>query len=161
MTLISEVFANANTDEVIIPTLEIQLPGETIRLCADFEDHTFGIEGGLMVLFEFCSLSISLPAKNSTGTQSLKFGFPALDGRPQRAVDVALESDQEVMLIYREYLISDPSAPARAPEIMVMRGGSFENGEAAFEAGSYDILNTEWPRERYTSETAPGIRFIA
>lgn len=160
MTILSVVFASAPTDELIIPTLEIQLPTQWIRLCCGFEDQFLGLETGEVVGFEAGSLSITLPAKNATGVQTLTFGIPTPDGRAQRYVDEALEADQEVKMIYREYLESDKSAPARAPQVMTIRGGAFEGVEAQFQAGYADILNTRWPREEYTAETAPGIRFL-
>ena len=158
MTILSVVYASAPTNELIIPTLEIQLPERWVRICASFEDQLLGVNGE-MVWFEAGSLSITLPSKNSTSVQTLTFGVPAIDGAIQRYVDEALEADLEVKLIYREYLESDKSAPSRAPTVMTIRGGIFEDVEAQFEAGYYDILNTAWPRPRYTADTAPGIRF--
>jgi len=160
MTILKTVFASAPTEELIIPTLEIQLPTEWIRVCCGFENQFLGLETSEVVEFEACSLSITLPSKNATGVQTLTFGVPALDGRAQRYVDTALESDVEVKLIYREYLESDKSAPARAPQIMTMRGGVFEGDEAQFQAGFFDILNTRWPRDYYSAESAPGIRYL-
>jgi len=159
MTILKVVYASAPTNELIIPTLEVQLPTEWIRVCCGFEDQYLGLETSEMVWFQACSLSITLPSKNATGVQTLNFGVPGMDGQTQRHVDVALEEDIEVKLIYREYLQSDKSAPARAPYVMTMRGGAFVGDDGEFQAGYYDILNTAWPRERFTAETAPGIRF--
>jgi len=40
MTLLSTLYASAPSDEVLIPTLEIDHPSfETIRTCAGFEDR--------------------------------------------------------------------------------------------------------------------------
>ena len=35
---------------------------------------------------------------------------------------------------------------------MVVRGGVLEEGEVQFQASYYDMLNTSWPRERYTAQ---------
>jgi len=160
MTIIDIVYASAPAAEVIIPTLEIQIPGkDPIRVCMGFEDQMLGIDGDYY-LFEAGSISISLPKKNTSGQQSLTFGVANLDGRDQEYVDAALESGEMVPLIYREYLASDKSAPARQPLTMVMTGGSMEGGESRFEASFYDLLNAAWPRERYTAESAPGLRYL-
>lgn len=160
MTILKIVYASAPTGEVIIPSLEIQIPnGEPVRICDGFEDHLLGVDGEYK-LFEAGSLSIALPAKNTTGQQALTFGVPNANGLAQRYVDDALESGVRVPLIYREYLASDKSAPARRPYVLTMGGGVFEGMEAQFEASYYDLLNSAWPRERYTAETAPGIKYL-
>ena len=160
MTLLSVVYASRPTDEVIIPTLEIQVPGhDPIRICADFDDHMLGVDGQL-VQFEGGNLQVALPASNTTGQQTLTFGVSNVNGIAQRYVDDALEAGDRVTIIYREYLVSDPSAPARRPYVMALTGGAFENGEAQFEAGYYDTLNTAWPRDRYTVESAPGLKYL-
>lgn len=161
MSIIAEVYASAPAGELIIPTLEIRVPGhDWLRICCGFEDHLLGIEGGEYVLFEAGSLSVSLPAKNSSGMQTLNFGVSNVRGTAQRYVHDALQADSTVLLIYREYLESDKSQPARRPRTMTLRGGTFERGEAQFECGYYDLLNTAWPRERYTPENAPGIKYL-
>lgn len=160
MTILSVVYASSPSDEVIIPTLEIQVPGHVpIRICAGFEDQMLGVDG-VYVQFEAGSLQVALPASNTTGQQTLTFGVSNVNGIAQRYVDDALESGQEVKVIYREYLASDPSAPARLPYVMTLTGGQFENGDAQFEAGYYDLLNAAWPRERYTAENAPGLKYL-
>lgn len=161
MTILAEVYASAPTDEVIIPTLEIAVPGlAPIRICTGFEDHLLGVDG-VMTLFEAGSLSITLPTVNATsGQQTLQFGVANVNGIAQQHIDAALESGQATTLIYREYLSSDKTQPARRPYVMVLSGGTLEGGEAVFEASYYDLLNTAWPRERYTAETAPGIKYL-
>ena len=160
MTAIKTVYASAPTDEVIIGTLEIIAPGlEPFRISSDFEDHYFGVDGVLQ-LFEQGPLSIALPSKDTKGNQTLSFGVSGVSGRAQRYVDAALESGEPAKMIYREYLVSDPMTPARRPIEMTINGGYFEGADAVFEGGYYDLLNSAWPRERYTSITAPGIRYM-
>lgn len=160
MTILSVVYASAPTDEVIIGSLEILVPGlEPLRVAADFEDHLLGV-GGVMQLFEQGPLSIALPARDTKGNQTLRFGVSGVSGRAQRYVDAALESGEPATMIYREYLASDPTTPARRPITLTIVGGSFEGPDAVFEGAYYDLLNSAWPRERYTSETAPGIRYL-
>lgn len=159
MSLLEEVYASAPAGSLIIPSLEVNVPGQApVRICCGFEDQMLGTETGFY-MFEAGSLSISLPNKNATGLQSLSFGVANVNGDVQRKVDAALEADGEVIITYREYLESDKSAPARRPYVMTLRGGTFERGEVQFEAGYYDTLNTAWPRERYTAENSPGIRY--
>lgn len=160
MTILQTVYASAPTDEVIIPTLEIQIPnGEPIRICHGFEDHELGVDGTYK-LFQAASISIALPAKNTTGRQTLTFGIANANGLVQKHIDDALAVGVVVPMIYREYLASDKSAPAHKPYKMVMGGGVLEGMEAQLEASYYDLLNSSWPRERYTATTAPAIKYL-
>ena len=160
MTILQAVYASAPTSEVIIPTLEIQIAGlDPIRICADFVNHTLGVDG-VMHEFECGSLQVALPSIGTTGSQALTFGLWNTSGRAQRYVDHALESGEQVLIIYRAYLASDKSAPAERPYTMTLSGGAFEGDEVQFEASYRGILDWAYPRDRFNSETAPGLRFL-
>ncbi len=160
MTEVAVWYASAPTSEVAIAPIEVLVPGkEPIRICDGFEDHWLGVDG-VMRFFKAASLSVSLPAKNTTGQQTLRFGFPAEGGTAQRYVDDALAAGEVVTMVYRMYLASDTTAPAERPRVMTVVGGQFEGGEAIFEGSYYDILNSRWPRDSYTVETAPGIQYL-
>lgn len=161
MTLLSEVYASAPADEVILPTLEIQIPGQDpVRIVSDFVDHELGVDG-VMQTFEGASLSVTLPQQGTTGQQTLSFVVTNASGRIQELVDAALAADGQVLLIYREYLSSDKSQPARRPYTMILSGGELQGVEAVFEASYYDLLNTAWPRDRYTVDSAPGLKYMS
>lgn len=161
MTAVAVWYASAPTDEVAIATIEIQVPGkDPIRICNGFDDLWLGVDGTPQ-FFEAGSLSVALPAKNTTGQQTLRFGIPGVNGIAQRHVDEALEADEVVTMIYRMYLLSDTSAPAERPRVMTVNGGHFEGFEAVFEGSYYDLLNSRWPRDSYTAETAPGLKYLS
>lgn len=158
-TLISVVYASAPVDEIIIPTIQIDVPGFTpIRLCSGYEDQLFGVDS-VMQLFEAIDLGIALPAKSSTGQQSLSFGFGNVSGQVQRYIEAAQEADSMVWVTYREYLVSDRAAPAKRPYRMTLTGGTLKGDVAQIEASFYDLLNSAWPRQRYTEITAPGVKY--
>lgn len=160
MTVLAEVYASAPAGEIIIPSLEIRIAGkDPIRLCTGFRDQLLGVDG-VFRLFEAGALSLTLPAKDTRGMQTLNFGIPGMNGRVQKEFDDALESRQPVEIIYREYLSSNKSAPARRPYVMDLIGGTLEGGDAQLSAGFFDVLNRRWPREVYTSENAPGIKYL-
>lgn len=160
MSILDVVYASAPTDEVIVGTLEILVPGQDpVRVNTSNSPRFFGIKSG-MVEFEAGPLEIALPKRDTSGNQTLTFGFEGVSGRAQRLVDAALESDDESVMIYREYLLSDPTAPAARPVAMTIVGGRLDGNRAVFEGSYYDLLNSAWPRDRYTTVTAPGIRYM-
>lgn len=160
MTILATVYASAPAAEVIIPALEIRVPGkDPIRVCGGYEDHTLGV-GGSDYLFKAAPIAVSLPKRDTSGQQNLAFAVAGLDGTEQAHIEAALEDDELVEIVYLEYLASDKTAPARVPLVMVVVGGVIEGMEAKFEASFYDLLNSAWPRERYTAESAPGLKYL-
>jgi len=159
-TVLQTVYASAPAGVVLLATLEIQIAGQPpLRLVHAYDDQQLGVDGKL-VPFEACSIQLALPKKNTSGQQTLTFGLGLVDGRADRAVADALEAGQPVYMVYREYISTDPSAPARAPIKMVVQGGKFEGPVLQVEASYYDLLNAAWPRERYTADKAPGIKYM-
>lgn len=160
MSILAEVYASAPAGSRIIPSIQVDIEGQIpIRICAGFKNEYLGVDG-VFQLFEAGSLSVSLPNKNTSGVQSLVFGVPGVNSTVQKYVDIALETGKPVIVTYREYLASDKSAPARKPYVMDFLGSSLENDEAQLTAGFFDVLNLRWSRELYTSENAPGIRYL-
>lgn len=161
MTLLSTVYASAPADEVIIGALEIRIAGQApLRYTTDFSRHLLGGVDGGWAMFESGPVTVSLPAKNSSGNQRINFGVSGVSGMVQRMVEDALATEQPVFAIYREYLVSDKSAPARRPYTMTVNGGYFENPSVIFECSYYDLLNSRWPREHYTNVSAPAIQYL-
>lgn len=156
MSTLAEVYASAPAGSLIIPTLEISIAGQTpIRICSGFEDQTLA-----GMLFEAGSLSISLPNKNTSGMQTLNFGVAGVNSLVQTYIDIALETGEPVTITYREFLESDKTQPARRPYVMQLIGGTLQDGEASLSAGFFDVLNLRWPRQVYTADNAPGIRYL-
>lgn len=161
MSLIETVYASAPSDQVILSTLEILVPGEEpIRVVAAYEDLTATLETDETVTFKAGPFEFARPNRDTSGQQTLEFSIANVTGEAQQAFEAALEADSEVPVIYREYLSTDLSAPAKLPYRMTLRGGSFEGIMVQVEAGYYDWLNTAWPRNRYTADFAPGLRYI-
>lgn len=158
-TIISVVYASAPDDEVIIPALVIELPGvDPIRVCGDYVDQELGVDGE-MFTFQATAISVALPSKNDSGQQALNFGVAGIDDVVQRAVEIALESGQVIPITLYQYLESDKTTPAEAPIRMELVGGMLRSGESVFESSYYDLLNTAWPRERYTAKNSPGLKY--
>jgi len=161
MSIIKTVYASAPSEYVILPTLEILVPGyDPIRVVAAFEDVTVTLENDEEVTFLQGPFEYKRPTKDTSGNQTLTFAIANVTGEAQKAVEFALEADAEVPVIYREYLSTDLSAPAINPIKMTMRGGGFEGMMVQIEAGYYDLLNAAWPRLRYTSDIAPELKYI-
>ena len=160
MSLINRVYASAPSDQVLLATLEILVPGyEPIRVVAAYEDLTATLETGETVTFKAGPFQHKEPNKSTNGQQNLTFAIANVVGDAQKAVDFALEADVEVPIIFREFVSTDLTAPAKRPYKMSLRGGDFQGLMVQIQAGYFDWLNKAWPTDRYTNEYAPGLRY--
>ncbi|MFT7337638.1 MAG: hypothetical protein ACI92B_000960 [Marinobacter maritimus] len=161
MSIIKTVYASAPSKHVILATLEILVPGaDPIRVVAAYEDVTAELETGETVTFQAGPFAYKEPSKDTRGVQMLTFSIANVTGEAQKAVEKAIEEDAYVPVNYRVYLSTDLTAPAKRPYKMTMRGGSFRGMMVQVEAGYFDLLNTQWPRLRYTADWAPGLRHM-
>lgn len=160
-TILDIVRASGGTD-CIIPTLELTCPvwAASVFICAGFEDQTCGTEDGRTVTFLASGLDVSLPKKNNDGGQSLSIAIDNVRGDAQALIDQANDAGAKVSLIYRTYLESDLSAPAEPPFRMTLLSAKMDGPTVHISAGYFDLINNAWPRDRYTTTFAPGLRYL-
>lgn len=160
MSILEMVYASGG--DIIIDTLELTCAAwaAPILLCNGFEDHTCVDENGRSVTFIASGISIALPKKDNAGDQSLTFAIDNVTGEAQSLIDAAIEANERVTLIYRPFLASDKSTPADPPYRMTVLSGSTQGTAVQVQAGFFDLLNTAWPRDRYTATFAPGLRYL-
>lgn len=154
--LLEEVYNSAPTAERIYRTISLHGTGiDTINLVQDYVPQTL-----MGIVFEPCQMRVPPPPKAADGPQSLTLSIGLVDSRAQRIAVAAIESQQEVFLTYREFLKSDRQNPARTPLVMTVTGGTFEGDAVSIEAQYFDMLNLSWPRDRYTADKAPGVKYL-
>ena len=149
MTRLNRLYASSGP-EVIIETLQITVGSDVHYLCQGYEDITATTESGNTVTFTACAIDIALPARNADGTQDLKF-----------AIRYALANRLSALLTYRRYISTDLAAPAEVPYTLKIKSGYWTATEAQITAGYMNILDTAWPRYRYTLPVFPGLRYIS
>ena len=160
MTILEQVYASGG--DVIVSTLELTCPawGTPVLICQGYEDQTCITEDSRTLTFLASAIEIALPKKGNTAGQSLMFAIDNVTGEAQAKIDQALEAEQRIIMIYREYLQSDKSAPAQSPYFMTVLGGTMQGSSVQIQAGFFDLINTKWPRDLYTTKFAPGLRYL-
>jgi hypothetical protein len=160
MSVLEQVYASGG--DVLLSTLELSCSAwaEPILLCDGFEDQACITEDGRAVTFIASGIAVALPARGTSGGQTLTFAIDNVTGEAQQKVDAALEAEERIILTYRCYLASDKSAPAEAPYRMTVLDGEINGSTVQVEAGYYDLINAAWPRDRYTTEFAPGLKYL-
>lgn len=162
-TLIERVYASAGP-ECIIDTIELACDAwaESIYIVKGYEVEgmTLGLDGVTFKNFISAPISIALPKKSNQGSQSLNFAIDNVTGEAQRLIDQAIESEKRIRLTFRRYLDSDLTQPSENPFYATVLGGNVTGTTVQIEAGFQDLLNFAWPRKLYTTEFAPGLRYL-
>lgn len=159
MTILSRLYASSGS-EVIIETLQINIGTEIHYLCTGYEDITATTEAGNTVTFSACPIDIALPARNSDGTQDLQFAIANIDGVVSTAIRRAINDLSNATLTYRCFVSTDLTAPAAMPYTLVIKSGNWTATQAQITAGYMNVLDTAWPRYRYTLPNFPGLRYM-
>lgn len=160
MTVLNRLYASSGT-EVIIETLQIVVGSETYWLTKGWEDITATLEDGTTQTFTACGIDIALPARNADGTQDLQFAISNIEGTVSTAIRSALKELRTATLTYRNYVSTDLTMPASSSFTLAIKSGYWTSTEVQITAGYMNILNTAWPRYRYTLPLFPGLRYIA
>ncbi|MDA5495390.1 DUF1833 family protein [Yersinia intermedia] len=160
MTVLNRLYASGG-EEVIIQTLEIVVGDNIYWLTRGWEDITAILENGVSATFTACGIDIALPARNSDGTQDLKFAISNIDGIVSTAIRNALDNLGAASLTYRCYVSTDLSAPAAKPYTLTVKSGYWTATEVQITAGYMNVLDTAWPRHRYTLPNYPGLRYLS
>lgn len=147
-------------DEVILDTLQITVGGQSYWLTRGWEDITVTLETGRQATFTGSAIDVALPARNADGTQDLKFAISNIDGVVSTAIRNALDNLTNATLTFRRYVSTDLSAPASPPLTLAIKEGSWTATEVQITAGYMNILDTSWPRYRYTLTDFPGLRYL-
>lgn len=160
MTILNRLYASSGS-EVIIETLQINIGSTVHFFCKGYEDITATVENGDVLTFSAAGIDIALPARNSDGTQDLQFAISNIDGEVSTAIRKALENLEIGSLTYRQYVSTDLSAPATVPYTLAIKSGSWTAIQAQITAGYMNVLDTAWPRFRYTLNEFPGLRYMS
>jgi hypothetical protein len=160
VTILNQVYASGG--DCIISTLELTCPAWSapVLICQGFEDQTCITEDARTLTFSASGIDIALPKKGNSAGQSLTFAIDNVTGEAQAKIDQALEAEQRISMTYRMFLASDKSAPAEPPYFMTVSGGTMQGSGVQIQAGFFDLINTKWPRELYTTKFAPGLRYL-
>ncbi|KGK20953.1 DUF1833 family protein [Vibrio navarrensis] len=175
MESIEVYYASAPSSEIPIHTLEIKNeqayqngdPDAVIRLADGFfyvsangeEGVVLGLEDGSEAYFRSSAFGVSLPGKSVKGKQNLQFQIDNVTGEARHFIDKAMEAGSKVKIIYRFYLSSNLSAPAKPPLELTCVSEKDNIQTVAVVASFHDLVNRAWPKRRYTPAVARGLKY--
>lgn len=164
---IAEAYASATVGDPVLITLELHHPSFTApaRVVNDYRTLTATLEADAPYNAGEAVEFIGVPFRYTKPEQS-DSGAPAAVGIEIDNVSLAItelllqaiESDEPVLVIEREYLPSDTSAPHVLPVLQLEMGGiqvGVETVSAQLTFGN--LTNRKFPATQYTAENAPGL----
>lgn len=160
--ILAEVNAGANErGDYIIRTLELTCTAwaAPILICNGFKDQTVRDEFGRTLTFTAANIEITLAAKNGKGNQTLAFGADNTTGEVSRNVDTASEARARVNATYRTFLNTNLLAPAERPYYLTVQSGEIKGNAAQIQTGYFNMIGVSWPRELYTINFTPALRY--
>lgn len=161
MTVLARLYASGGT-EVLLYTVELTSAAwsDSIRICQGFEDHVVTTEDGRTVRFTGAGIDLSLPRRDASGNQNLRFAIDNVTGEAQQLIEQAIDADARIVLTMRTYIYPDLAAPAEFPFVATVKSAQFGGTSVQVDAGFFDLINTSWPRDLYTTNFAPGIKYL-
>lgn len=161
MSTVLDVFYVSDYRVAPINTLEITCDGlDSIFICDGFKDRTLTLEDARIVTFQASGVDVSLPEKSNSGGQTLGFAIDNVYGQAQQFITDAITAQKRVQVTYRMFLSDDPTAPADVPLTMDVISADIDNRTVQVQAAPFDLLNANWPRDRYTADKYPGITYL-
>lgn len=159
--LLEIIYASAPKDHILIQTLEIKSSAfDTLYYCNGYQDITARLENNALVTFTASAFDLQLPARDSSGNQRLVFAIENVSHIAQSIIDKCLEFDAQVFVTFRQYTSMNLNSPIEPPITLSVLGGTFSESTVQIECAYYDILNSAFPRKRYTAEFSKGLKYF-
>lgn len=149
-------------NNVIIRTLELTCDvwDSPVLICTGYEDQTVTDENGRQLTFIAANIGIALAAKNTKGNQTLGFGVADGSGEVTTRARSAAAARMRVYATYRTFLEFNKDAPQEAPYYLSVASTNMKGIIAQLQAGFFNMLGVAWPRNLYTTDVTPGLRWL-
>lgn len=161
--LMKEILSSAPVEYFTIPAIRIKIYGQpSIDLCHAYRDYTFEIDGAM---HEFMGGQFTLqePKRDTSGAQTLRFGFAGVSKQAADMIYLSLETKKPVtveLLTFIEHQSGTHQLGQRLRPMELLES-SIEGDVCTFQAQYSGILDLKYPREVFNSENAPGILYIS
>lgn len=153
MTILQRLFASSG-EEVTLDTLTIVANGTTYRLVDAYEDIT--LAGNV---YTACAISLKLPKRNTDGAQSLKFSLGNITGEASAAIRASVNAGTQITVQYQLFTSADLDT-VEEDYTMTLKSATWTNLQIDLTCSYMAVLDTAWPRDRYTLIFSPGIRWL-
>lgn len=137
-------------------TLELSNTGiGDLRYILDQQPRTINGE-----IYGAAAFTVQLPERSESGFTDLSFSVCGANGEAYEYIQRALQSDAPTYITLQHRHPEDIDTVLYELTLTVT-GGQITREAAVFTASFCDMLNTEFPKLRYTAQNAPGLKYVA
>ena len=105
------------------------------------------------------AFTVQLPERSDSGFTDLAFSICGVSGQCYSYVRSALMSHTTTYLTLKQW--HSETGELMYQQRLTVTGGQITRESANFTASFCDMLNTEFPKLRYTVNNAPGLKYVA
>lgn len=156
---LNEVYASGNTAPIVC--LVLQLPNGNV-----YDNLYYYLGNGNKIALDGrtyspSSFQVSMPTKSDNGFTDLNFAICNVDNevyRQYKRLDVHTKDHPSYVILQQFH----PETKVKEYELkLTITGVQFTMKQVNFTASFCDMLNTEFPRLRYTQENCPGLKYVS
>lgn len=162
MSFLSEYYAGGHPEAVLIETLQLECSAwdEPLFLRTGFQDSDLYVpELGEFRTFISAPFKADHPKRDGSGAQRVRIVIDNVYEDARKLIVMAAESEAEINVYVRWYAHFDPSMPVSRTIKAEVKQAEIDGPTVNIEAGFFDVLNTNFNRLTYNSETAPAIQY--
>ena len=104
------------------------------------------------------AFSVQLPERSDSGFTDLAFSICGVSGQCYDYIKRALASHATTYLTLKQW--HSETKELLYTLTLTVTGGQLTRDQANFTASFCDMLNTEFPKLRYTANNAPGLKYV-
>lgn len=150
---LNEIYASGGQMPLVCLTISNAAIG-TLRFALAQEDRE--VDG---VTYTASAFTVQLPERSDNGFTDLAFSICGVNGQCYAYIKAVLQSNTPTYLTLTQY---HPESDEQVYSLtLTVTGGRLTRERADFTASFCDMLNTEFPKLRYTAYNAPGLKYVA
>ena len=150
---LEEIYASGGRLPIITLTIRNDAIG-TLRYVLGYED--MNLYGDT---YEKSAFTVSMPERSDSGFSDLSFGVDGVSGEAYEYMKRVIGSKESTFITVTQWHYEYHDKLSELT--LTITGGRITRESATFTASFCDMLNLEFPRLRYTSTNAPGLKYVA
>lgn len=150
---LNEIYASGGQLPAVTLTIENEEIGELNFILA-YEDKKID-----NVLYHASAFTVQMPERSDSGFTDLSFSICGVSGQCYDYIKRALASHATTYLTLKQW--HSETKELLYTLTLTVTGGQLTRDQANFTASFCDMLNTEFPKLRYTANNAPGLKYVA
>ena len=150
---LEEIYASGGRLPIVTLTIANESIG-TLRYVLGYEDMQLWGD-----TYEKSAFTVSMPERSDSGFSDLSFGVDGVSGEAYEYMKRVIETQTTTYITVTQWHYEYHDKLSELT--LTITGGRITRESATFTAAFCDMLNLEFPRLRYTSTNAPGLKYVA